>query len=82
MNEFVSKLSGKLNDLKESRDSANNRSYKALHGLIQEISMIQNNKLWDEFKMRFIEIHPDFYRRLLNDYPSLNETDLRIMARY
>lgn len=80
MNEFVNKLSRKLNELKESRDFANDRCYKALHELIQEISMIQNHKLWDEFRMRFNEIHPDFYRRLLKDYPSLTETDLRIMA--
>lgn len=80
INEFIAQLSARLGQMKESRPFADPACRKAILEIIQEISILKNDRLWEEFKLRFNEIHPDFYRRLLHDFPSLTETDLRIMA--
>lgn len=80
INEFVARISHELKELLETREFTNARARKMLQEIIQEISVTQNDKIWAEFRMRFEKIHPDFYRRLLRDYPSLTESDLRIIS--
>jgi DNA-binding CsgD family transcriptional regulator len=39
-----------------------------------------NENAWDEFRLRFAEIHTDFYDNLIKHYPVLTENDMRLCA--
>ena len=41
---------------------------------------IQNQDSWELFKLRFIEVHPDFFVRLKKAHPELSSTELKYCA--
>ncbi|BAX81871.1 hypothetical protein ALGA_3573 [Labilibaculum antarcticum] len=67
---------------------------KALHELLEIIREVapgkhhslhskyanRNNKLWEEFNMRFVEVNSDFYEKLREKYPDLTPTEQKHCA--
>jgi DNA-binding CsgD family transcriptional regulator len=47
---------------------------------LSELKQYLNKGIWNEFKVRFAEIHTDFYDKLLLKHPNLTENDLRLCA--
>jgi len=41
--------------------------------MIHTSNTFENN--WDDFKLHFEKVHPDFFTKLGNAYPSLSQTD-------
>ena len=41
---------------------------------------INLDEQWENFKVHFEEVHTGFFSRILQDYPSLSQTDLRLSA--
>ncbi|MFD1315208.1 tetratricopeptide repeat protein [Namhaeicola litoreus] len=50
-----------------------------INKLLRSIST-NNNKNWDEFKYRFIEVNKDFYTKIFEKYPNLSQSDQKLCA--
>jgi len=62
--------------LKTSKISNNN-----LNQLLKKIkSSSKNTSIWDEFDLRFKEIHGEFYSKIIAVYPNLYPVELRVVA--
>lgn len=70
-----------IQKLKESFDaditSVNTSDRREIQTLFKEVERTEDN--WQEFRMRFEKIEPEFFGKLSNKY-QLSETDLRICA--
>ena len=62
--------------LKVSKDS--NHDMKQLVKKIK--STAENSKIWDEFDLRFKEIHSNFYSKIISNYPDLSPVELRLVS--
>jgi hypothetical protein len=45
-----------------------------------ELSNSMNNNLWKEFELHFNETNPDFYKALIDKYPTLTSNEMRLCA--
>lgn len=48
--------------------------------IVTELQSVMKNDLWDEFKVRFNQVHLDFYKKLQEYYPDLSPADLKLCA--
>lgn len=48
--------------------------------IISELQSVMKNDLWDEFKVRFNQVHLDFYKKLQEYCPDLSPADLKLCA--
>lgn len=76
-NEFISNIARKLIELKPN-------TKKDLQGVIQnminELRSNSSNKIWDEFEIRFKEVHSDFYDELHKKHPNLTPNEIKLCA--
>lgn len=76
-NEFVLKISEKLKKLLWNNPSEN----KQLVGeIIREIETDASVDNWEEFIIRFQQVHTSFYKNLGTRYPDLTSNELRLCA--
>lgn len=76
-NEFIASLINKLLDYKTLQDP----EMKGLtEDLLMEMQANVDNKLWNEFEMRFQQVHQDFYQKLLAKFPDLSPNEIKICA--
>lgn len=73
-NEAIQKLKESLHSNTDGTSISNERE---IQHLFREVERTEDN--WQEFKMRFEKIDPDFFHKLSSQY-QLSETDLRICA--
>ena len=45
-----------------------------------EIKLSSDDRLWQEFSLRFKEINSEFYDKLLTKYPDLTQSELKLCA--
>ncbi|MCX6270040.1 MAG: helix-turn-helix transcriptional regulator [Bacteroidetes bacterium] len=48
--------------------------------IISELRLNQKLDLWDAFEKEFTQLHPDFFKNLLNDIPNLTQYEKRLCA--
>lgn len=76
-NEFILNISEKLKNLLRTIPSEN----KAIvNQIIREIETDSSSDNWDEFIVRFHQVHTGFYKNLGKDYPDLTSNELRLCA--
>jgi len=51
-----------------------------LNSALSDLKKTQNQSAWNEFELRFQQVHEDFYRRLQNLLPSLTINERRLCA--
>ncbi len=69
-----------LIDLKEKIETnKKNLEVNQINRILKTIS-INNNKNWELFKLRFIDVNKEFYTKLLEKYPNLSQGDQKICA--
>ncbi|NPD86630.1 hypothetical protein HNS38_17820 [Lentimicrobium sp. L6] len=56
------------------------KSVVELNSLLSQISTSQNSKHWEEFQIRFNEVHQNFYKNITILYPKLSPADKKIAA--
>lgn len=75
----VSELKNHIKQLIKHKDPA-----ELQHALIQFEKKLpkhtQDPELWKVFKLRFIEIHPNFFKSLHKKHPDLSNSELRLCA--
>lgn len=60
-NEVLSDIAGKLMDLRAS--AIKDETKFAIKKIVQELQKNKDNKIWEEFDMRFMQVHTDFYNK-------------------
>jgi hypothetical protein len=77
-NEFLVDHTNKLIEIQKMATEDNIKS-----GMLKLISSLQRDsgeKTWDEFEMRFKQVHSGFYERLLKTFPELTSNELKLCA--
>lgn len=69
-----------LKDLKiKIREGGDKVKIHELNKVLRSVS-INNNKNWEEFRARFIEVNKDFYDQIFEKFPKLSQGDQKICA--
>lgn len=76
-NEFISTISKKLIELKPDAKKDNK---DLIQQIINEIRQNSTTKIWEEFEVRFKEVHEEFYNALHTAHPNLTLNEVKICA--
>lgn len=76
-NEFILNISNKLRNLYKTT-KPENRS--VLNEVIKEMELDSSTDQWEEFEVRFQQVHTDFYKNLGKKFPDLSSNELRLCA--
>jgi DNA-binding CsgD family transcriptional regulator len=79
-NDLLERIAGYLRELKLRLPAGKNNFNEQIDHFSNEIKQHHSTGLWNEFKLRFADVHTGFYDRLISEYPALTETDLRLCA--
>lgn len=77
-NEIFTEIIDKLLTIKEN--VVKDETKDALSRVIKEIEKTTEGKFWDEFEMRFKQVHSDFYNQLTKKFPNLTTNEMRLCA--
>jgi len=77
-NEMLSDMSNKLIQLELGAKGSETKD--ALTKISQELRNSTDNKMLNEFTLRFQEVHAGFYEKLLKAYPELTQNELKLCA--
>ena len=73
----IQKLYGEIEDIKESNSSGNQNNHIKLDDLLQTHLMTEEN--WRNFKNEFQREHAEFYGNVLQNFPEITDSNLRII---
>jgi tetratricopeptide (TPR) repeat protein len=76
-NEFMASVIRKILELKSSVDP---ESMSSLQSIVREMKSNIDAKVWDEFEVRFQQVHKEFYDKLNNLYPDLTPNEVKLCA--
>jgi DNA-binding CsgD family transcriptional regulator len=77
-NELIEEIRQKFTDLEKSLPLSDLR--EAVVRFNHEIRQSADDRLWQEFSLRFKEINSEFYDKLLTRYPDLTQNELKLCA--
>ena len=76
-NEFIESISDKLKKAK-LYFKPENRAF--IDNIVKELESSSTKDTWEEFEVRFQQVHSDFYKKLTDQYPDLSPNDLKLCA--
>lgn len=76
-NEFILSI---IEKLKKTKLEAKPENKKVIAEMISELKSNTDTVSWDEFEVRFQEVHTDFYTNLHNKFPDLSTNEIRLCA--
>lgn len=76
-NEFILTV---ITKLKKARLDAKTENKKIISELIHNLESNSGMISWEEFEIRFQEVHTDFYSNLRKSYPELSNNEIRLCA--
>ena len=77
-NEILAEISKKLKKIE--KEAYREDTKEAVRKIAKEIQENANEEIWQEFKVRFEEVHKGFYDRLLQQFPDLWPSEQRLCA--
>lgn len=77
-NEMLSVLSEKLLNIKNQ--AVKDETKEAIKQISKEIQKITDKEIFEEFELRFKQVHSDFYSKLLQRFPDLTPNEQRLCA--
>ena len=77
-NEILSGISRKL--LEIEKGAVKDETKEAISKISDEVRESKDVELWDEFDVRFRQVHYEFYDNLLQNYPDLSPNEQRMCA--
>ncbi len=77
-NEILSGISEKL--IQIENDAVKDETKVALKRIAIELQRSKDKDIWEEFELRFNQVHNDFYKKLTQKFPELTSNDLRLCA--
>ncbi|QIE60267.1 hypothetical protein G5B37_12055 [Rasiella rasia] len=70
-----------LTDLKQVRlKAAKKETQNAIDYVVKRLKRDTNNNLWEEFEIRFEQVHENFYKNLVQRHPDLTPREKRLCA--
>jgi len=75
-NEMINKIISQLQEIQNSSDI----SFDELNSIVSELRIDAPQSNWKEFETQFVQVHPDFYKRLYEKHPALSSYEQRICA--
>jgi DNA-binding CsgD family transcriptional regulator len=78
-NEFIASIFNQLLNLKKM-PLKDHEIDSWIKDLMREIQSNLDNTVWNEFEIRFQQVHKDFYRKLAEKYPDLTPNEIKICA--
>jgi len=76
-NNFIWSISEKLKELTIHLRPDNKKSIK---DVIKELDSNMSKESWEEFEIRFNEVHNKFYENLIKEFPDLTPNELKLSA--
>jgi tetratricopeptide (TPR) repeat protein len=77
-NELLTEISNKLIDIQDSAIKDETKS--AILQIARDIKRSTENQVWEEFELRFKEVHGDFYETLISQFPDLSPNEQKLCA--
>ena len=78
LHENTIELKSDLNQIMINPTDDKDREFRKLLNKLD--NSIENPSIWEEFDLRFKEIHVDFYKTLISTYPDLSKTEVKIIS--
>lgn len=80
-NEMLSTLQKQIENLSYKDTTTHNREgLREIKSTIKNDFYLEND--WDKFKLHFEEVHPNFFKDLKENYPTLTPNEIRLSAYY
>ncbi|KWW26302.1 MAG: LuxR family transcriptional regulator [bacterium F082] len=73
-NEMLNNAIEKLTEMEEHPEN------NVLPGVIRDLKTLIDADTKKDFDLHFVQMHPDFYQKLLTDFPNLTPNELRLCA--
>jgi len=77
-NELMLEFSNRL--VLIGKNTADDRTGSEIMQLINSMDQNGNNNVWEEFELRFNQVHNSYYERLLVRFPDLSPNDMKLCA--
>ncbi len=77
LNEQLEKINNLMQQIKPS---INPEAAERLDVLIQDLEITLPEQAWHEFETRFEQVHQGFFTRLLNEFPELSPSELKMCS--
>lgn len=77
-NEILSEIADKLMDIRD--EAVKDETKSAIKRIAGELQKTTDDEIWDEFEVRFRQVHSDFYEKLIQKYPNLSPNEQRLCA--
>jgi len=75
-NDLVNRIISQLQEIQNSTEI----SSEDINAIVSELRIDAPQSNWKEFETQFVQVHPDFYKRLYEKYPELSSYEQRICA--
>ncbi len=76
-NEFIESISDKL---KKSKQYFKQENRSFVDNIIKELEASLSQDSWEEFELRFQQVHKDFYKKLNDQFPDLTPNEQKLCA--
>jgi tetratricopeptide (TPR) repeat protein len=76
-NEFMASI---LKEIQDLRSSVDQKSLARLQSIVRDMKSNIDTKVWDEFEVRFQQVHQDFYDKLNELHPDLTPNEVKLCA--
>lgn len=77
-NELLTEISNKLIDIQDS--AVKDETKTAILQIARDIKRSTEHQVWEEFELRFKEVHGDFYEKLIQQFPDLTPNEQKLCA--
>jgi tetratricopeptide (TPR) repeat protein/DNA-binding CsgD family transcriptional regulator len=77
-NEMLSEISRKLIDVKN--EAVKDDTKEAIRRIYRDLQKSTDDEIWEEFELRFKQVHSEFYDKLMKRFPDLSPSEQRLCA--
>lgn len=77
-NESLSQIAGKLKVIQQ--EAVKDETREAIRKMTAALNKAVEEEQWDEFEVRFKQVHSEFYDKLIQQYPNLSPQEQRLCA--
>ena len=76
--ELIVEISNRL--IRMEHNSTDNAIKNEILQIVNSLQRNSNNDIWEEFEVRFRQVHTNFYEKLLQRFPELSPSELKLCA--
>lgn len=77
-NEILTNVSNKLIQIEQ--EAVKDETKSAIKRIAAELQKSTESEVWEEFELRFSQVHSNFYEKLLNNFPNLTPSEQKLCA--